>query len=215
VLEQRPGRAFRRDEADRRIPERNTPRANLFLEPSFNFQNCAQWIATNAFPNGAKMKSIREQLNELTGTRESNRDSADILRSLVTLKYGLHATGLSPTAFAKKYVDRSIDGGSTLARKWVSGKTVAGPRSIARLGSTAPGIHALCSQPVFDLLRDREIGRRRIISLLSRYQNPTGQFPPWWFGDEFARFLELRFIPIVFETTPPHFGSAVIWTDLR
>ena len=87
------GQAFRHDEADRCIPERNTPHANLFLEPSFNFQNCAQWIVTNTFPNGAKMKSIREQLNELTGTRGSNRDSADVLRSLVTLKYGLRATG--------------------------------------------------------------------------------------------------------------------------
>jgi hypothetical protein len=169
----------------------------LFLEPSFNFQNCAQWIATNAFHNGAKMKSIREQLNELTGTRESNRDPADVLRSLVTLKYGLRATGLSPTAFGKKYVDRGIGGGSTLVRKWASGKTAAGPRSIARLESTVLGIHALYNHPVFDLLRDREIGRRRITSLLSRFQNPTGQFPPWWFGDEFARLPELRFIPIV------------------
>jgi hypothetical protein len=56
----------------------------------------------------AKMESIREQLNELTGTRESNRDSADVLRSFVTLKYGLQATGLSPTAFGKRYVDRSV-----------------------------------------------------------------------------------------------------------
>jgi hypothetical protein len=143
------------------------------------------------------MKSIRERLNELTGTRESNRDSADVLRSLVTLKYGLRATGLSPTAFGKKYVDRSIDGGSTLVRKWASGKTAAGPRSIARLEPTVPGIHALYSHPVFDLLRDREIGRRRITSLLSQFQNPIGKFTPWWFGDEFARSPELRFMPIV------------------
>ena len=67
------------------------------------------------------MKSIKEQLNDLTGTREPNRDSADILRSLVTLSYGLLATGLSPTAFGKKYVDRSVDDSSALVRKWASG----------------------------------------------------------------------------------------------
>jgi hypothetical protein len=64
------------------------------------------------------MKSIKEQLNGLTGTREPNRDSADILRSLVTLSYGLLAIGLSPTAFRKKYVDRSVDDSSALVRKW-------------------------------------------------------------------------------------------------
>lgn len=191
------GRAIQDVEAERPIPERNTPQANSFLEPSFNFQNCAQWIATITFLNGAAMRSIAEQLNELTGTRESNRDSADVLRSLVTLKYGLRATGLSPTAFGKKYVDRSIDTGATLVRKWASGKTAAGPRSIARLESAVPGIYALYKHPVFDLLRNREIGRRRITSLLSRFQNPTGKFPPWWFGDEYTRLPELRFIPIV------------------
>jgi hypothetical protein len=143
------------------------------------------------------MESIREQLNKLTGTRAPNRDSADILRSRVTLSYGLRATGLSPTAFGKKYVDRGIDDGSALVRKWARGITAAGPRSIARLEPAVPGILALYSHPVFDLLRDRHIGRRRITSLLSRYQNPNGPFPPWWFGDEFARFSELRFIPIV------------------
>lgn len=129
--------------------------------------------------------------------REPNRDSADILRSLVTLSYGLRATGLSPTAFGKKYVDRRLDDGSALVRKWASGKTAAGRRSIARLEPAVPGILALYSHPVFDLLRDRQIGRRGIASLLSRYRNPSGQFPPWWFGDEYERFPELRFIPIV------------------
>ena len=143
------------------------------------------------------MKSIKEQLNDLTGTREPNRDSADILRSLVTLSYGLLAIGLSPTAFGKKYVDRSVDDSSALVRKWASGVTAAGRRSIARLEPAVPGILALYSHPVFDLLRDRQLGRRRITGLLSRYQNPSGPFPPWWFGDEFARFFELRFIPIV------------------
>jgi len=84
-----------------------------------------------------------------------------------------------------------------LVRKWASGKTAAGPRSIARRESALPGIYALYNHPLFDLLRDREIGRRRITSLLSRFQNPSGQFPPWWFGDEFARLPELRFIPMV------------------
>src|ERR1700733_4367926 len=143
------------------------------------------------------MKSIKEQLNDLTGTREPNRDSADILRSLVTLSYGLLATGLSPTAFGKKYVDRSVDDSSALVRKWASGVTAAGRRSIARLEPAVPGILALYSHPVFDLLRDRQLGRRRITGLLSRYQNPSGPFPPWWFGEEFARFFELPFIPIV------------------
>lgn len=143
------------------------------------------------------MESIREQFEKLTGARAPNRDSADILRSRVTLSYGLRATGLSPTAFGKKYVDRDLDDGSALVRKWATDITAAGRRSIARLEPAVPGILALYSHPVFDLLCDRQIGRRRIASLLSRYRNPTGQFPPGWFGDECERYPELRFIPIV------------------
>jgi len=53
------------------------------------------------------------------------------------------------------------------------------------------------SHPVFDLLRDRPIGRRRIGTLLKRYQNSTQKIPLWCFGDESKRIPKLRFIPIL------------------
>ena len=63
---------------------------------------------------------------------------------------------------------------------------------------------------MFDLLRDRQIRRRRVTSLLSRYQNPSGPFPPWWFDYEFARFPDLRFIPIVVRCANPITRLALI-----
>ena len=120
---------------------------------------------------------------QLTGTRRSNRDTADILRSMVTVQYGLQKSGLSLGDFAQKYVDYGRAEKSNLTTRWLMGDVAISMRNASRLDRMIPGMRELYLHPVFQLLRYPEVSSRKVRSLLRRYQNPR-RLPFWLFGDE-------------------------------
>lgn len=131
------------------------------------------------------MKSIRDMIRGLTGERTPNRDTADVLRTLATLRFGLETSGLSLDAFAREHVDRGRVDSSSLAYRWARGETGMSERTALRLEERLPGIARVHAHPVFDLLREPSLTVADIERLLSRYTTPG--YKSWWFGDEEER----------------------------
>ena len=78
------------------------------------------------------MQSMRDIIRPLTGERAPNRDPADILRTLATLRFALEKTAVGLDAFSREYVDRGYDS-SSLFYRWAGGKTSMNPDSARRL----------------------------------------------------------------------------------
>jgi hypothetical protein len=131
------------------------------------------------------MKSLRETLRRLTGGRAPHRDSADILRTLATLRFALNATGMSLDEFGRKHVDRSRASSANLVHRWARAKTSMRASTAKRLDKRVPGVLRVYSHPVFELLRERCPTLPRINRLLKPYR-PDG-YISWWFGDEQER----------------------------
>lgn len=118
----------------------------------------------------------------LTGKRRGNRDAADVLRSLVTLRFVLEQTGLDLARLARQYANRIQRDDSSIVYRWARGETAMKTMSVRRLERVGPGTHALYAHPCFELLRDAPISSGRVSLILQRYTHPS--LPGWWFGDE-------------------------------
>lgn len=127
------------------------------------------------------MRCTKDILMKLLGKRRGSRQPADLLRSLVTLRFALDKTGTDLKAFAKRYAKAAESEGPGLVYRWARGQTAMKLGSVRRIERLAPGARALFLHPVFELLRDGPISRRRVAQLLGRYAHPQ---LGWWFGDE-------------------------------
>jgi hypothetical protein len=131
------------------------------------------------------MRSIKETIMQLTGKRRGNRDTADTLRSLVTLRFALEQTRMDLTRFAKQHAEAMQHEDSSLIYRWARGETAMEITSASRLDRVVPGAQALYAHPSFELLRDAPISKSRIALMLQRYTHPP--LLDWWFGDERER----------------------------
>ncbi|MFL6600537.1 MAG: hypothetical protein ACJ8R9_04335 [Steroidobacteraceae bacterium] len=133
------------------------------------------------------MHSIKDVIRRLTGQRAPNRDPADILRTLATLRFAIDKTGLSLDAFARQHVDRRYSGSSNLIYRWARGETSMSENMARRLDARVAGVYQIHSHPVFELLREPSLEVAEIHRLLSRYTSSSPRHTSWWFGDEEER----------------------------
>jgi hypothetical protein len=74
------------------------------------------------------MQSVVDIIRRRTGHRAPHRDPADILRTLVTLRFAIEKTGLSLDAFARRHVDQpenaAVASGRLNVHKWKVSVTV-------------------------------------------------------------------------------------------
>lgn len=149
-------------------------------------------------PPSMPSENLQQAIRSLTGSRQPRRQVADVLRGLVTLAFALHARSL-PLSGLQRELSRVHPGSgidTKLVYRWARGRTALSAKSARLLDTVAPGASAVYDHPVFALLREDPPPLAKIEELLSRWRNPRGPLPYWWF-DDFPLRDPQRFVPTI------------------
>jgi hypothetical protein len=127
--------------------------------------------------------TLDDHVRKLTGAVGAGALAARKLRGRVWLSRALSLTGLTAHEFGEKYVYRGRSD-SGLVKLWLSGKVSPGRQSIASIDRHLPGSLAFYDLPLFELLEDRPLSRKRVEALLSPYRTPPERPNPWCFPND-------------------------------
>jgi hypothetical protein len=127
--------------------------------------------------------TLDDHVRKLMGAVGEGAFAARKLRGRVWLSRALAETGLTPKEFGDKYIYRGRSN-SGLLKLWISGKASPGRQSIASIDRYLPGSLAFYDLPLFELLEDRPLSRKRVEALLSPYRRSLDQPNPWSFPND-------------------------------
>ena len=132
-----------------------------------------------------------EEWGRLTGSRSGGKDPADVLRTWVWLEAAFLEHGKSRSDVADSLSARANSPGARneptgIVNKWLKGKHVAKPHSVAKLAKVLCGSDEVYHLPVFDLLRNKRIKKSQLNQWVKPYRTT-------WNGLEFWEFPQHRY----------------------